>query len=108
MNTSVASKKQYLGVLRAVGMSGGQLDKMVFMEAATYSLLGSIVGCILGIALQKTLITNLLSEYQITWQFPSVQIGLILVVVLLVTAVAVIGPLKRIKAQGVTEVIGSL
>lgn len=108
MNTSVASKKQYLGVMRAVGMSGAQLDKMVFIEAATYGLLGSVAGCILGIALQKALITNLLSEYHITWQFPSVQIGLILVVVLLVTAVAVIGPLRRINAQGVAEVIGSL
>lgn len=108
MNTSVASKKQHLGVMRAVGMSGPQLDRMVFTEAATYSLLGSIAGCILGIALQKTLITNLLSAYHIIWRFPSVQIGLILVVILLVTAISVIGPLKRIKAQGVTEVIGSL
>lgn len=108
MNTSVASKKHYLGVLRAVGMSSAQLDKMVFMEAVTYSLLGSITGCILGIAVQKTLITKLLSEYQIIWQLPALQIGLILVAVLLVTALAVIGPLKRIKAQGVTEVIRSL
>lgn len=89
-------------------MSGAQLDKMVFMEAVTYSLFGSIADCILGIALHRTLITNLLSEYQIIWQFPSVQIGLILVAVLLVTALAVIGPLKRIKAQEISEVIESL
>jgi len=31
MNTSVASKTQYFGVMRAVGMSGGQLNKMVFV-----------------------------------------------------------------------------
>lgn len=33
MSTSVASKTRYLGVMRAVGMSGTQLDKMVLTEA---------------------------------------------------------------------------
>lgn len=108
MSTSVASKTRYLGVMRAVGMSGTQLDKMVLTEAVTYSLIGSIAGCILGIALQKSLITNLLSQYHITWKFPTVQILLILILTLLVTVISVIGPLKRIKEQGISEVIGSL
>jgi len=108
MNTSVASKTQYLGVMRAIGMSGRQLDKMVFIEAATYGLMGSIAGCILGILLQKTLITTLLTPYHIIWKFPYLQIGLILVIILLVTTASVIAPLKRIKAQGISEVIGTL
>lgn len=108
MNTSVASKTQYLGVMRAIGMSGEQLDKMVLIEATTYSLMGSIIGCIVGIVLQKTLITILLSQYHITWKFPSIQIGLILIIILLVTVASVIGPLKRIKAQGISEIIESL
>ena len=108
MNTSVASKTQYLGVMRAIGMSGAQLDKMVFVEAATYGLMGSIAGCILGIVLQKTLITILLSQYHITWEFPSIQIGFILITILLVTVVSIISPLKRIKEQEISKVIGSL
>lgn len=108
MNTSVASKTRYLGVLRAVGMSGTQLDKMVLVEAATYSLTGCIAGCILGIALQKVLIANLLSKLHITWKFPSVSIGLILILILLVTVVSIISPLKRIKEQSISEVTGAL
>ncbi len=64
MNTSVAAKTRYLGVMRAVGMSGAQMDKMVLVEAATYSLTGCISGCILGIALQKMLIENWLTRFQ--------------------------------------------
>lgn len=108
MNTSVSSKTRYLGIMRAVGMSGAQLDRMVLAEAAVYSLTGGIAGCILGILLQKALVANLLSQFHIIWKFPAVQIGLILFVILIVTAVSVISPLKRIKAQGISEVIGSL
>jgi len=108
MNTSVAAKTRYLGVMRAVGMSGTQLDKMVLFEAATYSLAGGIAGCVLGIALQKVLIAKLLSHFHIIWKFPTVQIVLILVLILIVTAVSIISPLKRIKAQSVSEVTGLL
>ncbi|MGQ9675848.1 MAG: ABC transporter permease [Chloroflexota bacterium] len=108
MNTSVASKTRYLGVLRAVGMSDAQLDTMVFVEAATYSLIGGIAGCVLGVLLQQALIANLLSQLHITWKFPATQIGLILVFVVVVAAVSVVGPLKRIKARSASEVIASL
>lgn len=108
MNTSVASKTRYLGVMRAVGMSNRQLDKMVLAEAAAYSLTGGAAGCILGLILQRALITNLLTQFNIIWKFPGVQIGLILILILIVTAISVISPLKRVKAQSVSEVIGAL
>ncbi|MCR4436007.1 MAG: FtsX-like permease family protein [Clostridiales bacterium] len=105
MNTSVASKTRYLGVMRAVGMSGAQLDKMVLVEALTYSLTGCIVGCIMGIALQKVLIYNFLPRLFTIWKFPYVQIVLILILILLVTVISIISPLKRIKAWGIAEII---
>lgn len=108
MNTSVAAKTRYLGVMRAVGMSGSQLDKMVLVEAATYSLTGCITGCILGIALQKMLIENWLTRFQVIWKFPLVQIVLILIITLLVTVFSVTGPLKRIKSKGIADVVNSL
>lgn len=108
MNTSVASKARYLGIMRAVGMSDVQLYKMVLVEALTYSVIGCIAGCILGIALQKVLIANYLPRLFTIWKFPYMQIGLILIMILVVTVVSIIGPLKRIKTQGVSDVIGSM
>jgi len=108
MNTSVAAKTRYLGLMRAVGMAGAQLDRMVLVEAATYSLTGGILGCLAGMALQKALIDNLLSQFHITWEFPAAQLGLILIIILAVTAISVVGPLQRVTAQSVTKVIGSL
>lgn len=108
MNTSVASKTKYLGVMRAIGMSGDQLNKMVLVEAGTYSFTGTLAGCILGIILQKFLVTNLLSRLHIVWEFPLVQTILIFVVIFVITVLSVISPLKRIKDNAISEVIGSL
>ncbi len=108
MYTSVVAKTRNLGVMRAIGMSGSQLNKMVLVEALAYCTIGYIAGCILGIALQKALIYNFLPRLAATWTFPFIQIPVILVVILLVTIISIISPLKRIKSKGIPEVIGSL
>lgn len=108
MYTSVVAKTRNLGVMRAIGMSGNQLNKMVLVEALTYCIIGYIAGCILGIALQKALIYNFLPRLTATWTFPLIQIPVILIVILLVTIISIINPLKRIKAKGISEIIGSL
>jgi len=108
MNTSVASKTKYLGVMQAVGMSRRQLNKMVLVEAITYGLTGCLAGCILGVILQKELIENLLTSFHIIWKLPVVQIVMILIFTIFITALSVISPLKRIKAKGISEVIGAL
>ena len=108
MNTSVASKIRYLGMLRAVGISGRQLQKMVWTEAAVYSLTGCVLGCALGILLQKVLMDEMLSFYHFDFDFPWLQTALIFAGILAVAALSIIGPLKRIRSQGISEVIGSL
>ncbi|NPV43386.1 MAG: ABC transporter permease [Firmicutes bacterium] len=108
MNTSVALKTRYFGIMRAIGMTGDQLDKMVLAEAAAYTLTGCITGCILGISLQRVLITYRLSSFHIVWKLPFVQIILVLIITVLIAVLSVISPLKRIKAVGISEVINSL
>jgi putative ABC transport system permease protein len=108
MYTSVVAKTRNLGVMRAIGMSGDQLNKMVLVEALTYCLIGFIGGCISGIALQKVLIHNFLPRLVATWTLPGTQIPVILIVILLVTIISIISPLKRIKEKAISEVIGSL
>lgn len=107
MNTSVASKIRYLGVMRAIGMSGAQLDKMVLAEAATYSLTGCVAGFISGITLQRTLVLTWLAKFRIIWKFPLAQVFLLLILIMLITALAVISPLQRVKSKDLPEVINS-
>lgn len=108
MNTSVAQKIRYFGVMRAVGMSGGQLSRMVLTEAAVYSLSGTLAGLVLGVLLQRALIHGVLSDLHLIWRFPAGQMLLIFFIILGVTVLSVIGPLKRIKQMSVSEVVSSL
>lgn len=108
MSTSVTAKMKYLGVLRAIGMSGKQLNKMVAAEATTYCAVGTITGCVLGVLLQKALITQLLTATKMVWSFPLIQIICIILAALLVTWISIAGPLKKVQASGISETIGSL
>lgn len=108
MQTTVSSKTRYLGVLRAVGMSGRQLGRMVAAEALTYSISGAVFGCVLGAFLQWVLIARLLTAIRITWAFPAVQILFIFLITILVSLFSSAAPLKRIRAMGISETIGSL
>lgn len=81
---------------------------MVLFEAATYTLTGCIAGSVLGIMLHKALIENLMSPLHVVWKFPLVQVVIILVVTISATVFSVIGPLQRIKAKGISEVVNAL
>lgn len=54
MNTvrlGVAARTRQYGALRAIGMSGRQLTRMVAAEAVAYAAGGVLLGCALGLAL---------------------------------------------------------
>lgn len=104
MNTSVVSRAKYLGTMRAIGMTGKQLDKMVIAQSVTYSLTGCAAGAALGIPVQKMILDFLAAK----WTFPSWQIMSVLVFGIATSLLSVISPLSKLKARAITETIGSL
>lgn len=108
IQTSVASRTRYLGLMRAVGMTGKQLNWMALAEVGTYNLLGLLIGSALGVLLQKKLATDMLAAAHIRWDFPWSQLAVIAALTALVTVLAVIQPLRQVRSKGITEVIGSL
>jgi len=108
IQTSVTAKIRYLGVMRAVGMTGRQLDRMVLAEAGVYSLVGALAGCVLGVLLQRNLAVQTLSFAHIPWTFPWQEIVIIAVLVIIITGLSVLHPLRQIKSTGIAEVVVSL
>lgn len=106
---SVAARVKQYGAMRAVGMDGRQLTKMIFAEVFTFALSGSIAGCVLGLALHKFLFARLITAYfGEPWKFPVLLLMIILLLTFVSVAAAVYAPAKRIRNMAITDTINEL
>ena len=77
ISMSVSAKSKQYGAMRAVGMEGGQVTKMIAAEAVTYALAGCVIGCVVGFVLGRMLY-NLLIDGRFpyaVWTIPVVCMG---------------------------------
>lgn len=110
ISMSVSARTKQYGAMRAVGMDGGQLTGMIAAEAATYALVGWVLGCGAGLPLSKLLYDKLVTAHfpYFTWILPVSSLLIILLFVLLATIAAVYTPAKRMREMAVTETINEL
>lgn len=109
ISMSVSARTKQYGAMRAVGMDGRQLTRMIAAEAFTYAISGLIVGCGIGIPFSRFLHIKVLTRYFGTiWHLPLNLLCLIAVFVLLSAVAAVYPPSKRIREMAVTETINEL
>lgn len=110
ISMSVSARTKQYGAMRAVGMDGGQLTRMIAAEAATYALAGCVLGCGAGLPLSKLLYDKLVTAHfpYFTWTLPVSSFLMILLFVLLATLAAVYAPAKRMREMAVTETINEL
>ena len=109
INMSVTSRMNQCGVMRAIGMEGGQLLRMVRAEAVVYAALGSILGIAMGIPAHhfvfKMMVT---SRWGTAWQMPFLQLAVVVGVTVAVTLLAVRGPARKIRDMDIVETIHAL
>lgn len=104
---SVAARRKQYGVFRAIGLSTGQLKKMITAEAVTYAAAGGMFGCAAGLAINRYLYQKLVSfRWGEPWRLPLWELILILAVVALSLYFAVRGPIRRIRKLSIVESIG--
>ncbi len=110
ISMSVSSRIGQYGAMRAVGMSAGQLTRMIAAEAFTYAAFGFFVGCAVGLVLSKFMYDRIITAhfYYFTWELPVGQILIVFAFVFLTAVAAVCAPAKRIREMAVTEVINEL
>lgn len=63
ISISVSARMRYYGMMRAVGMGAYQIKKMVIAESITYVLPGCIIGCLIGVFLNRLLFAKLIENY---------------------------------------------
>ena len=103
---SVAARTQQYGTFLAIGLSQRQLGRMVAAEAGSYILSGAAVGTAAGLPLNHFLFQQLIQHrWGDAWTVPWTALGLILLLLLVSVALAVYGPLKRLRALSVVETL---
>ncbi len=106
ISMSVSARIKQYGAMRAVGMDGGQITKMISAEAAVYAVAGCIVGCAIGLPLHKLLFETMITSYWgDTWQIPVIPIAVIFLIVVVSCVAAVYSPSKRIRNMAITDTI---
>ena len=110
ISMSVTARIRQYGAMRAVGMDGYQVTKMIAAEAFTYAFCGCAVGCAAGVPLDRLLYQVLITRHfpYAVWSLPAASLAVILLFVILAAAAAVYMPAKRIRELSVTETISEL
>ena len=100
--------KQY-GTMRAVGMEGRQLTKMIMGEAVTYAFCGTAVGVTIGLILHYLIYVEIIvTHFGGAWKIPFSTIGIILALVCASCVAAVYAPAKRIRDMAIIATINEL
>lgn len=110
ISMSVSARRKQYGAMRAVGMDGWQITKMIVTEALTYAVSGCVVGCIFGLLISKFLYDHLITAHfsYATWTIPVVPIMMVFLFVVIVTITAAYAPAKQIRNMAITETINKL
>ena len=109
ISMSVSARLKQYGAMRAVGMSVGQVTKMITAEAVTYAVWGVAVGSALGLLLHYFIYKKIIiTHFGGGWSFPLVPMAVIIVLILISCVLAVYAPAKRMKNISVTETINEL
>lgn len=109
ISMSVAARTKQYGAMRAVGMDQRQVKKMILTESASYTTLGLLAGCSLGLPLHYYLYSKMITHYYgVAWQVPPLIIGVILTLLVVISLLAPLAPAKRICNMPVTAAINEL
>ena len=109
ISMSVTARIKQYGAMRAVGMDGEQLTRMIAAEAFTYAISGLIVGSGTGIVLSRFLYLKLVTQFfGSQWSLPIVLLAIIVLFDMVSAAAAVYAPAKRIRNMPITATINEL
>ena len=92
---SVSERTREIGLLRAIGMRRGQLRQMVAAESLIISVIGALLGTILGLGLGAALALALTRSQQATIAIPVGQLIIYILATAAAGVLASIGPARR-------------
>jgi putative ABC transport system permease protein len=104
---SVYERRREIGLLRAVGMTRGQVRATVRWESVITSMLGAVIGVVLGLFSGYLLVLSLRDQGVTVFTVPIASTIVILLVSFFVGVVAAIVPARRATKVDIIEAIAT-
>ena len=109
ISMGVSARTRQYGAMRAVGMEGRQITRMIAAEAVTYAACGTVTGLVLGLALHHLIYAKIvITHFGGVWKVPVSSIALVVLLVAASCVLAVHGPARRIRNMPITATINEL
>jgi putative ABC transport system permease protein len=107
LTMNVMERTQEIGMLRAVGMTRGQVVRMILSEAALMGLIGGLMGLVFGVILSRLFLTAMtsMSGYRLTYVLPVENIVSAMVIAFLTSQLAALLPTLRASRTRILEAI---
>ena len=107
MNMSAIMRKKEFGFLRAMGLSGKQVKKIIMWEGAIYGIVSSVISLLLTLGILAIITKN--SEAWIgqiiKWHIPIGQMTIIIIVTMIITLLSSILPSRILFKSNIVESI---
>lgn len=108
ISMSVSARMSQYGAMRAIGMTGGQVLRMVGAEACTYAVSGILEGCLIGIPAHWLFFTRLVtSRWGDSWSVPAGPLLIVILVVLASVLLSMAGPARQIRSMSAADTFRS-
>ncbi|USX51786.1 ABC transporter permease [Lentzea sp. HUAS12] len=102
LTLSVLERTRESALLRALGLTRGQLRQMLVVESILMALIGAVVGVLLGAGFGWLLVEAISnSEFQISFSIPFGQIGVMLGLAVVAAVIAAALPARRAARNSV-------
>lgn len=101
---TVVERKREFGLLRALGLSGAAVHRMVTVECALYGVLGGVLGLALGLPYSWLVVR--VAETSAPFSVPAGQLAAVFTALVLVTAAAGMVPALRASRTSPTVAVG--
>jgi len=107
LTMNVIERQREIGGLRSLGMTRGQVLRMVLAEALTLGLMGGVYGMAVGYVIANVTIlgTNLMTGYDLVYRFTPNPYLISAVIALVVVQIAAIYPARRAAGVNIVEAI---